>query len=264
VFRWAGGKRWLVSTLAPLARPSAGRRYFEPFFGGGALFFAVRPAGAVISDKNDDLMACYRAVRDNPRAVERALRGFTPDEDGYYRARKAAPASASGKAARLIFLATHSFNGIYRVNLDGVFNVPYGHRAYALGAKASLEQHSRALQGTEILSGDFEAAVATADAGDVVYLDPPYTVTHTRNGFLKYNAKVFSWDDQKRLARTAADLSARGCRVFVSNAPHETINKLYAAFSPITVTRVSRMAADSQRRREITEVVYTNGVEADR
>jgi DNA adenine methylase len=218
----------------------------------------MRPEQAVISDRNDDLMACYTAVRDDPRGVEKALREFGNDKDSYYAVRESDPESAVGRAARLIFLAAHSFNGIYRVNRAGTFNVPFGNRSYALGAELSLEPHSQALQEAKILSGDFVAAVADATAGDTVYLDPPYTVTHSRNGFLKYNAKVFSWRDQERLAETARDLAKRGCRVLISNASHYTIEELYADFRPISVDRMSRMASDSSRRRDITEVIYTN------
>ena len=237
-------------------------RYFEPFFGGGAHFFALLPAKATISDRNVDLMDCYRAIRDDPRAVERSLRGLPVGADAYYEVRKASPTTPHERAARFVYLTTHSFNGIYRVNREGVFNVPYGYREYSLGEHLSLEAHSKALASAEILSGDFATAVEAARAGDVVYLDPPYTVTHSRNGFLKYNARVFSWPDQERLAHTASNLAERGCRVVISNAEHETIAALYGAFRAILVPRFSRMASDATRRRKIVELIYTNAPEA--
>lgn len=256
--RWPGGKRWLVPRILELARPDNGSRYFEPFFGGGALFFALRPAAATISDKNAGLMECYRAVRDQPRAVETALRGLPVGRGGYYEVRSTVPGTTAEGAARLIYLATHSFNGIYRENLKGAFNVPYGNRSYTLGSQGSLEAHSQALVDVEILDGDFLDGVSTAGRGDVVYLDPPYTVTHSRNGFVKYNAKVFSRPDQERLADVAHELASRGCRVIVSNAVHESVDALYEEFSSIAISRTSRMAADATRRGPISEIVYTN------
>ena len=257
LFRWPGGKRWLVPTLLEMIGSSSGR-YFEPFVGGGALFFALRPVAATLNDSNAELIACYRAVRDHPRAVEEALRKLVPSENDYYVVREARPQGLAERAARLIFLTTHSFNGIYRVNRKGEFNVPYGHREYQLGAPGSLTEHSRALAGVNLLSGDFAAAVRDAAAGDLVYLDPPYTVTHSRNGFIKYNARVFSWDDQKQLAKTASELAERGCFVLISNADHESISDLYGKFRKVELRRFSRMASDSARRREVTEFLFTN------
>lgn len=258
LFRWPGGKRWLVPRLRKLI-PNGFGRYFEPFFGAGALYFALQPHAAVISDINPELMACYRALRDNHEAVAEALRGLPRDRDSYYRIRDQQPQSSTEAAARFIYLTTLAFNGIYRVNRAGQFNVPYGARTYGkLGTGKQLRVYGEALEGAAVMSTDFEEAVDSASAGDVVYLDPPYTVAHSNNGFIKYNHRLFSWDDQERLAAVVAELDRRGCAVIVSNAFHSSIARLYAQFAHFVVSRHSVMAADASHRGKIREYLITN------
>jgi DNA adenine methylase len=260
LFRWPGGKRWLLPLLRELAPADFGR-YYEPFFGGGALFLALRPAAATISDRNSALMDCYRAVRDDHAEVARILRGLPRDRDSYLKIRSTLPEDSSARAARLIYLTTLAFNGIYRVNRRGEFNVPYGGRTYDdLGNEEMLRVHAEALATVEIESGDFEAAVTGARAGDFVYLDPPYTVTHSNNGFVRYNDRIFSWSDQQRLADVAQSLGRSGCTVVVSNASHPSIVDLYPSFRVISVTRTSAMAAKAGRRGPIQELVLTNAL----
>jgi DNA adenine methylase len=258
LFRWPGGKRWLLPRLKELV-PADVRRYYEPFFGGGALFLALRPTAATISDRNSALMDCYRAIRDDHAEVARILRGFPRDRDSYLKIRANLPDDPSARAARLIYLTTLAFNGIYRVNRHGVFNVPYGGRTYDdLGSEEELRAHAEAFTTAEIKSGDFESAVTGAGAGDFVYLDPPYTVTHSNNGFVRYNDRIFSWKDQQRLANVAQSLSRSGCTVVVSNAFHPSILDLYPSFHAISVARSSVMAAKAGRRGPIQELVLTN------
>lgn len=258
LFRWPGGKRWLLPRLMELVPASLGR-YYEPFFGGGALFLALRPTAATISDRNSALMDCYRAVRDDHAEVARVLRAFPRDRDSYMKIRSNLPEDPSARAARLIYLTTLAFNGIYRVNRRGAFNVPYGGRTYDdLGNEEILRAHAEAFATVQIQSGDFESAVTGASAGDFVYLDPPYTVTHSGNGFVRYNDRIFSWKDQQRLADVAQSLIQSGCTVVVSNASHPSILDLYPSFRAISVTRTSVMAATAGRRGPIQELVLTN------
>ena len=258
IFRWPGGKRWLTHRLLGLVPPTFRGCYYEPFFGGGALFFRLRPARAVISDRNAELMAAYRVVKDTPLKLEAALRALPAGSEAFYEIRGRVPANPVERAARFIYLTTNGFNGIYRVNRRGEFNVPYGGRDYQLGGAGSLSAHSLALRTATILDGDFVDALKGAGAGDLVYLDPPYTVAHSNNGFVKYNAKVFQWDDQERLARVANDLAHKGAYVIVSNAQHESIARLYRGFRAIELPRMSVMAPTADRRIAIHEVVYTN------
>ncbi len=258
LFRWPGGKRWLVPQLKGLVPAKLGR-YYEPFFGGGALFLALRPTDATISDSNTALMDCYRAIRDDYSQVAKILREMPRDRQAYLRIRSNIPDGASARAARLIYLTTLAFNGIHRVNRKGEFNVPYGGRTYDdLGDEETLRAHADALATAEIRSGDFENAVVGAGRGDFVYLDPPYTVTHSNNGFVRYNDRIFSWGDQKRLAGFAESLSSSGCTVAVSNAFHDSILALYPSFRAVAVTRTSVMAATAGRRGPIRELVLTN------
>jgi DNA adenine methylase len=258
LFPWPGGKRWLVPKLIELV-PERHGTYYEPFFGAGALFFALRPAVALVSDQNRELMDCYRAIKTEHEQVARHLRAFPRDSEGYYRIRASSPTDAAERAARLIYLTTLAFNGIYRLNRRGEFNVPYGRREYPnLGLEQSMTEHAAALRCAAIQSVDFEMAVAPAGRGDVVYLDPPYTVAHSNNGFVRYNEHIFSWRDQQRLAAVAVDLDRRGCIVIMSNANHESISSLYQGFRAITVSRRSLVAADPAHRRNTDEVVFTN------
>ncbi len=258
LFRWPGGKRWLVPRLTELVPTDAGR-YYEPFFGGGALFLALQPIAATISDRNSALMDCYRSVRDDHVEVGRILRAFPRDRDNYLKIRATVPDGSAARAARFIYLSMLAFNGIYRVNRDGAFNVPYGGRTYDdLGDEEELRAYAEAFASAEVRAGDFEDAVKGASAGDFVYLDPPYTVTHSNNGFVRYNDRIFSWKDQQRLADVAQSLSRSGCTVVVSNASHPSVLELYPSFRPISVTRTSVMAATPDRRGRIQELVLTN------
>ena len=191
LFRWPGGKRWLVPHLVRLV-PQSVATYHEPFFGGGALYFAARPPSALLSDANRELIETYRTIRDAPADVEDRLRDLPRHRDGYYVVRASRPAAPIDRAARFIYLTTMAFNGIYRVNRRGQFNVPFGGRAYrSLGAAGTLRPYAAALAGADLRSVDFEEALDRAGPGDFVYLDPPYTVAHGNNGFLRYNESIF-------------------------------------------------------------------------
>jgi DNA adenine methylase len=258
LMKWPGGKRALIKHLLPLVPTSRGR-YYEPFFGGGALFFALGPRPATLGDTNAALIACYEQVRDKPERVLRFLETHPNAEDEYYRVRARTPDDLSECAARMIYLATLSFNGIYRLNRHGEFNVPYGRKTHLQVCDPSrISAASAALQGVTLVAGDFEAVVGEAGLGDFVYFDPPYTVAHGNNGFLKYNAAIFSWEDQVRLAQRARKLIETGCRVVISNADHPSIRDLYAGFALKTIERPSVMAASSAFRRVITECIFYN------
>jgi DNA adenine methylase len=258
LFRWPGGKRWLLAKLVGFL-PNQYGRYFEPFFGAGAFYFRLRPSTATISDANVELMDCYRALRDEPDRVAAVLEGMERHENAYYRIRATNPSNSAERAARFIYLSSLAFNGIHRVNKLGEFNVPYGGREYAaLGSEESLRKYGRALAAADITSGDFETAVSAATSTDLVYLDPPYTVAHSNNGFVKYNARIFSWRDQERLAATAEELRRRGCHVIVSNAYHDSLRQLYPNFRATVVPRRSSMAAAPSRRVDVHEYLFTN------
>ncbi len=258
LLKWPGGKRFLPSRLLPLL-PSSFNSYYEPFLGSAALFFALRPARAYLSDTNEDLVNFYKVVRDRPSELIKYLSRLKNSRDDYYRLRESRPRSHAGRAARLMYLTNLSFNGIYRVNRAGEFNVPYGNRPHlpVLDSERLLAG-SRVLGVSDINCLDFATALDQAKAQDLVYLDPPYTVAHGNNGFLRYNDRIFSWDDQGRLAHIAHELKQRSCFVLMTNADHPSIRKLYKGFSHLAVTRSSCMAASADRRGKVTELVITN------
>ena len=228
LIKWPGGKRALAARILPFVSGVRGR-YYEPFFGGGAIFFALKPKSAVISDANVELINSYIQVRENPERLIDILKTFENSEDFYYKVRLSNPAGQLERAARLLYLTRLSFNGIHRVNLKGEFNVPYGKKTHLSTVDELLVRSaSEALANTKIMTADFQEATKDAEAGDVIYFDPPYTVAHANNGFVKYNERIFSWSDQMRLAAHAKELANRGCRVVVSNADHESVHKLYS------------------------------------
>ena len=254
--KWPGGKRGLLKFIVPQVPKEYGT-YYEPFLGGGALFFALQPSKAVLADKNSELISMYRQVQRNPEELIRVLRTLRNSERAYYRIREWRPTTAIEKAARLIYLATLSFNGIHRVNLKGKFNVPYGHKVHVDPCDAAkIRETSRILEGTNLKCQDFERTLQSAEKGDLVYIDPPYTTAHANNGFIKYNSKIFTWDDQRRLANIARELANRGCSVLVSNADHVSIRELYCDFDFTEIKRHSIIAASGSFRRLITECLF--------
>jgi len=256
--KWPGGKRALLKHILPFV-PSKFNRYYEPFVGGGALFFALHPSQAVLADSNAELINCYKQVRDCPNAVIAHLLKLKNTKEDYYAIRASTSLEDVSRAARFIYLMTLSFNGIHRVNAQGLFNVPYSYNADAQPCDANkIHAISTLLSTASLCEGDFESTVADAQEGDFIYFDPPYTVAHSNNGFLKYNAHIFSWSDQVRLAIVARDLAERGCHVLISNADHYSIRDLYDYFKPEIVTRASSIAASNEHRRKITECVFHN------
>ncbi len=256
ILKWPGGKRGLIRHLLPLI-PNKFASYYEPFFGGGALFFALRPKAAILADKNGELINCYSQLRSSPSELLELLQLMKNTKEDYYAIRTTAPRDERARAARFIYLMTLSFNGIYRENLQGEFNVPYGNKQHlAVYDREKFYRVSKALQPAQLFCADFDITLALAKQNDLVYLDPPYTTAYGNDGFLKYNAEIFSWEDQIRLADTANKLANKGCHVIISNADHPSIHSLYRDFQVRTVVRQSTIAASRSHRREIKECIF--------
>ena len=173
--RWAGGKRWLVPSLREILCGLKFNNYHEPFLGGGAVFFGLNPSGrAYLSDLNFDLIETYLEVANNPKEVVRAMKRHSNSEQYYYKLRSEKYSNATARAARFIFLNQTSFNGIYRVNLQGEYNVPYGYRE---GSRVPTEAHileiSERLQGAKLLVQDFTKSAKSIKAGDLVFVESP-------------------------------------------------------------------------------------------
>lgn len=258
LIKWAGGKRSLVAQIRPLLKGY--QRYYEPFFGGGAVFFDLAPQQSVLSDLNPELINCYNVVKTRPAELIKKLKTLKNTEEFYYQVRASAPRTEVSRAARFIYLCTLSFNGIYRVNQAGKFNVPYGYKGHVSPCDPELIQSvGQKLQSAQLLCADFETVAMQATRGDCVYFDPPYTVAHGNNGFLKYNEKIFSWKDQERLELLGRALANRGVKVVISNADHPSIRKLYKAFDVQTVERWSVISGKSDGRKNITECIFSMG-----
>jgi len=257
--RWAGGKRWLVPHLMEILSKKQFNRYLEPFLGGGAVFFGFGFKSAVLSDINNDLINTYIQVRDNPDKLRAKLSIMTADRETYYQIRRARPKEQMDIAARFLYLNRTAFAGIYRVNKNGDFNVPYGGEERTLAPlwnRDLISKASEALQGVSILTQSFEETLSQTHKGDLVYCDPTYTVAHNDNGFRRYNEKIFSWRDQELLAQYAHQAVQKGATVVVSNAYHPDIELLYKGFKAIVVERSSRLCPDIKKRRLTQEYLF--------
>ena len=265
--RWAGGKRWLAPAIRALVADLSPRHYFEPFLGGGAIFFTLRPKRASLSDINEDLINTYVQVRDQADNVTALLREMPVSKEGYERIRSTQATDPAARAARFLYLNRTAFLGLYRVNRDGAFNVPYGggeRTPKVLYNTAILQEAARALEGAALKSSDFEESIAQAQDGDLVYCDPTYTVLHNSNGFLRYNEAIFSWDDQVRLATASAAASKRGALVIVSNADHPTVSALYPSSIRLRFERFSLVSPRTDGRKVISEALYVMAPELSR
>lgn len=262
--KWAGGKRWFADRCLHLV-PRDYRRYVEPFLGSGAMFFALRPGDAVLSDLNPDLINCYRAIRDAPEGIGERLAEHhrRHDKAHYYDTRAAKPDDPVERAAWFIYLNRTCWNGLYRVNRKNEFNVPIGTKTNVVLPNDDFVGASRILSDIKILHQDFEATLDAAADGDFVFVDPPYTVKHNLNGFLKYNDKIFSWADQLRLRDAVVRAAARGARILVTNANHVSIREIYDGVGRHQVVgRASVLAASAAHRSQTEELVIQTWLDA--
>jgi DNA adenine methylase len=253
--KWTGGKRWLVSRIESIL-PKSFSRYIEPFLGGGAVFFHFRPWPASLFDINGELINTYKQVRDNVEEVIKRLSDLEISRNAYDEMRSKSTQDPLTRAVRFLYLNRTAFNGIYRVNQQGEFNVPFGCKpGTVLCNKALLRSASRGLKNRRLAVWDFEEAIEDAAPGDLVYADPPYTAKHNNNCFRRYNEVLFSWTDQERLANSLRRAVKRGVQVILSNADHISVINLYKGFSVERVVRRSLISGANKGRGEITEIL---------
>ena len=260
--KWPGGKRWLVQRHSSwLERPKYSR-LIEPFLGGGSTFFHLNPRRALLGDVNPDVIEAFRGIKDDHNVVRRHLAKHQRrhSKEHYYYVRSMKPRTPATRAARIIYLNRTCFNGIYRVNLRGVFNVPMGSKQTVTLPTDDFEMLASRLANAELHQADFEELVEQAGKGDLVFADPPYTVRHNFNGFVKYNETLFSWDDQVRLAQSLASARDRGAEILVTNAAHNSIRGLYARFGFYfrSVDRYSSIAATGECRGQYGELLISS------
>ena len=259
--KWAGGKRWLVGHESFVV-PEFSGRYIEPFLGGGAVFFALAPTAAILSDANPRLIETYFAIRNDWRTVVQLLETHHTRHCGsyYYTQRSARPATPSARAAQFIYLNRACWNGLYRVNRKGEFNVPIGTKNWIVSDDDDFEAVSQALQSADIRCSDFSTTLNEAGRGDLVFVDPPYTVAHNFNGFVKYNETIFSWDDQLRLKERLLMAAKRGASIVMTNADHPSIRALYEDVATVdALNRRSVISGPAHGRRSTTELLITLG-----
>jgi DNA adenine methylase len=247
--------------------PSSFFRYFEPFLGGGALFFALRPPDAILGDKNEELIVTYTAIRDDLSAVIPSLRQHQRKHstEYFYKVRDLVPADLppAKRAARLIYLNKTCFNGLYRVNSRGEFNVPIGqYKNPLICDERTLRAASECLKGRTILPPcDYSQSVAEAKKHDFIYFDPPYHPISDTSSFTGYQPNGFGEDEQRKLADKFFELSSSGCYVLLSNSAAPLIYELYGNRKGISVREVRANRAinsKSERRGKILELLISN------
>jgi len=262
--KWAGGKTQLLPELLPRI-PVCFNRYLEPFLGGGALFFALagnrRLARAYLSDANTRLVDAYRAVRDEVETVIAELGTFTNERCMYYevRSQRHEELPPARRAARLIYLNKTCYNGLYRENQRGEFNVPFGrYKNPRICDADNLRAASAALQEAQIEAHDFDAILDVANRGDFVYLDPPYDPLSPTSSFTSYHENGFGEASQRRLAAAVRELDRAGVFVMLSNSNTSLVRSLYGGFFVEEVSAARAINSKADRRGKVTELIIRN------
>lgn len=268
--RWVGSKRQLIPQLESFF-PRAFESYFEPFFGSGAVFFHLAPVTGYINDINMALSSAYQNVKNHVdelivmlQSIEAEYQPLDRDsrEEYYYKKREEYNTEAAHtvrKTALLIFLNRTCFNGLYRENRKGEFNVPFGrHNRPTICDSANLREVSRVLKYVTILNGSYEQAIKAARAGDFVYLDPPYHPVNQTSSFTSYSIDDFSSDDQRKLKKVFDELTKRGCLVALSNSDTPFMRELYKGYRQETLMAARAVNANGSKRGKVTELLILN------
>lgn len=259
--KWAGGKGQLISQFEPLFPRQGFRLYIEPFVGGGAVFFHLTPPRAVLIDNNPELINFYRTVRDNLEPLITDLKKHKNTADYYYHIRALDPEKMDevSRASRFLYLNKTGYNGLWRVNKQGKYNVPFGrYKNPKIVDEDNLRKVSEVLKRAEIILGDFSKVLEFAGPGDFIYLDPPYHPLSETSSFTSYTADSFTREDQRRLAEVFRRLDARGCMVMLSNSDTPFIHELYSGYDIRTVYARRAINCRADRRGSISELVIRN------
>ena len=259
ILKWAGGKTQMLSDLLPKV-PSSYGRYIEPFFGGGAMFFALQPKNAIIADSNPELINMYREVAANVEKVIQYLKKYENTSEMFYAVREQewTQLPQAEAAARTIFLNRTCFNGLYRVNKQGKFNVPYGkYTNPKICDDDGLKTASETLKKAEILCGDYLLVLEHyAQPGDFIFLDPPYLPISEYADFKRYTKEQFYEEDHVELAKIIMRLQERGCYIILTNSNHPLVHELYAPFT-IDVIQTKRHISCNGSTRKGEDVIVT-------
>lgn len=266
--KWTGGKRQLLSIIKSLM-PDNYNNYFEPFVGGGALFFDLTPKTAFINDFNSELINCYQEIKTNPKKLIDLLnKHHVNNSKEYYlnlrsadRDNRINDMSNTERAARIIYMLRVNFNGLYRVNSKNQFNVPYGRyknpKIVNAGLIMSISEYLNQ-NNIHILNGDFEEAIQNVQSGDFVYFDPPYIPISETSAFTSYTHEGFSYDDHVRLRDAFKKLDQKGAFLMLSNSSNLLVEELYQGFNIHKVETMRTNGATSSSRGKINEIIVTN------
>lgn len=258
VLRWAGSKRRLLPVLLS-AVPAEFGRYYEPFVGSACLFFALSPSKAILGDVNSDLIDAYSVIRSQPVRVAHAVHSMPSTARHYYRLRSVRPATLRpiARAARFVYLNRHCFNGVYRINRTGQFNVPRGKRTGALPAVDEFKLCAKALWRAKLRAEDFESSLRDVQAGDFVYLDPPYAST-TRTTYGEYSYDSFEQDDLPRLLKTLRRLDRLGATFLLSYTYRSTLRVELSHWHIRRVAVQRHVAGFADHRHRVYEILVSN------
>ena len=272
--KWAGGKRQLLPVIKEFIPKFT--QYYEPFVGAGAVLFFLQPKKSTINDTNSELINCYQVIKDNPeKLLDLCQQHKEKNSKEYYyklreqdRSRDFYLKTSVERAARIIYLNKTCFNGLFRVNNNGQFNVPYGKYVNPTIADAKVIRAINTYlnqNDVQILNGDFEKAVSTAKKGAFIYFDPPYHPISNTSSFTGYNMKGFGEDEQKKLKNLCDKLSDKGCKVLISNSSASLIRELYTdsryKIEEVNASRAINVV--SSKRSKIKELLIHNKYDCD-
>lgn len=261
--KWAGGKNWFVKQHGHRL-PAQYNRFIDPFLGGGSVFFYMEPEEAILSDVNGELITTYRAIQQDWQKLDEKLRAHARRhcDEYYYKVRGQRPRETTSIAARMIYLNKTCFNGIYRVNRRGEFNVPRGSNNTVLTGQEKFEQRSILLHNVELINCDFEETINIAVEGDFLFCDPPYAVQEEQS-FVEYTQNLFNWDDQIRLADAIERARQRGVQILMTNVNHPSVRALYEnreGFLLDKVDRYSSISGQAGGRRRYSELIVSANI----
>ncbi len=263
--KWAGGKRQLILQMYKYF-PKNFNKYIEPFVGGGAVLFYLKPKFSIIIDINKELINCYNVIKDNVKELIELLKTHKNEKNYYYKIRtldrdkeRFNKLSSIEKASRMIYLNRCCYNGLYRVNSKGQFNVPFGkYKNPNFCDEENLFAVSRALKDVEIIHGSFEICLEHAQEDDFVYFDPPYHPISRTSSFTSYTKENFGKDSQQKLFDVFKKLDKRGCKLILSNSYNEYIQDLYKEYKIITLGARRAINCNAEKRGNIKVLLISN------
>ena len=259
--KWPGGKQWFFKKYREYL-PTSICRLYEPFLGGGAAFFSLSMKSATLSDVNADLINLYKVMRSSPESLAQCMQEHQKlhSKEYYYQIRSTSFGDPIQAAGRFLYLNRTCYNGMYRVNRNGQFNVPIGTKTDCTYDIDLFSEYATLLAETSLIACDFAPAIESAEKNDLIFADPPYTVSCNQNSFIKYNESLFTWEDQKRLFTALIAARDRGAYIVLTNANFPPLKEMYEGegFFVKTLERYSVMSADVRHRGRRQELLITS------